>query len=288
MAKRYFWLKLKEDFFDERHVKALRRLPQGDSLVIVYLKMQLKSLKTEGIIPYEGFLPDSVAELAMALDEDENVVRLAVEALIKFRVIERWDNDALYMTALQRLIGSESDSAERVRRHRELKNDRKLLQCNAAVTSGNALETSCNTEIEIEIDIEREKEKEKREKNRADAPDGLAALSPFDEDSFSPKKGKAQKHKYGEYKNVLLTDEELDKLKSEFPDWQRRIDTLSEYIASKGVKYKSHYVTIKSWARRDAAGERKGQERQYHEKRPEERDYAGMVNPDGTWNRDFF
>lgn len=50
--KRYYWLKLKEDFFDEKYIKALRKLPQGDSQVIVYLKMQLKSLKTEGIINY--------------------------------------------------------------------------------------------------------------------------------------------------------------------------------------------------------------------------------------------
>ena len=67
MAKRYYWLKLSEDFFSETCIKALRRLPSGDSLVIVYLKMQLKSLKTEGLLKYCGLLPDSTAELAMAL-----------------------------------------------------------------------------------------------------------------------------------------------------------------------------------------------------------------------------
>ncbi len=93
--KRYFWLKLKEDFFDEKYIKALRKLPQGDSQVIVYLKMQLKSLKTEGIISYEGILPDCVSELALAIDEDENVVKLTVEALIRFGVVERLENDTL-------------------------------------------------------------------------------------------------------------------------------------------------------------------------------------------------
>lgn len=66
-----------------------------------------------------------------------------------------------------------------------------------------------------------------------------------------PKKEKPVKHKYGEYKNVLLTDEELEKLKDKFPDWQDRIERLSLYIESKGAKYKSHYATILSWARRD-------------------------------------
>ena len=52
-SKRYYWLKLRENFFDEKYIKALRRLPDGDALCIVYLKMQLKSLQTEGIINYE-------------------------------------------------------------------------------------------------------------------------------------------------------------------------------------------------------------------------------------------
>lgn len=61
---------------------------------------------------------------------------------------------------------------------------------------------------------------------------------------------KAVKKKYGEYQNVRLTDDELAKLKQEFPlDWNDRIERLSEYIASKGDKYKSHLATIRSWNR---------------------------------------
>ena len=60
------------------------------------------------------------------------------------------------------------------------------------------------------------------------------------------------KHKHGEYNNVLLTDDELTKLQAEFPsDLQARIDKLSEYIESTGKAYKSHYATIRSWAKRD-------------------------------------
>lgn len=159
-SKRYYWLKLKDDFFDEKYIKALRRLPQGDSLVIVYLKMQLKSLKTEGIIKYEGILPDCIEELAMALDEDENIVKLSVEALIRFGAVERWENDTLYMTALQNLIGSETQGAERVRRHRALKaQEKKALQCNGGVTE-------CNTDIEIDRDIDIEKREKSESKKK--------------------------------------------------------------------------------------------------------------------------
>ena len=60
------------------------------------------------------------------------------------------------------------------------------------------------------------------------------------------------RHRYGQYQNVLLSDEEMDKLKNEFPnDYQSRIERLSEYMASTGKIYKNHLATIRSWARRD-------------------------------------
>lgn len=77
------------------------------------------------------------------------------------------------------------------------------------------------------------------------APDELAHNpSPLKKGKNTSEKPKTCKHKYGEYQNVLLSDGELDKLKNRFPDYQERIERLSGYIASKGVKYKSHYATI--------------------------------------------
>lgn len=69
---------------------------------------------------------------------------------------------------------------------------------------------------------------------------------------FIKKLMKETKHKYGEYKNVLLTDEELQKLKTEYSDYEERIERLSSYVASTGKAYKSHYATIRNWARKDA------------------------------------
>lgn len=70
---------------------------------------------------------------------------------------------------------------------------------------------------------------------------------------------KPTRHKYGSYKNVLLSDEEYTKLTEEFPhDYSARIERLSEYIASTGKSYKSHLATIRSWARKDAEKQSKG------------------------------
>ena len=72
-----------------------------------------------------------------------------------------------------------------------------------------------------------------------------------DEPPISPPKNREERHKYGEYKNVLLSDEELERLQKELPDWQNMVERLSEYIASSGKKYKSHYATLRSWNRRE-------------------------------------
>lgn len=70
---------------------------------------------------------------------------------------------------------------------------------------------------------------------------------------ISEKGNKETRHKYGEYKNVLLSDTDLEKLKSEFPtDWETRIEKLSCYMESTGKSYKNHLATIRNWARRNA------------------------------------
>lgn len=83
--------------------------------------------------------------------------------------------------------------------------------------------------------------------------DSIEDISGSDEPEPAPaKKSKPVKHKYGEYKNVLLTDDELEKLKAEYSDYEERIERLSSYVASTGKPYKSHYATIRNWARKDA------------------------------------
>ena len=72
------------------------------------------------------------------------------------------------------------------------------------------------------------------------------------EEAAPPPSTKTVRHKYGAYKNVLLTDEDYAKLQAEFPhDYSERIERLSEYIASTGKSYKNHLATIRSWARKD-------------------------------------
>ena len=71
MAKRYYWLKLKADWFSDKRIKKLRSIAGGDTHTIIYLKMMLLSLKDEGKLYFEGVEDNFASEIALALDDDE-------------------------------------------------------------------------------------------------------------------------------------------------------------------------------------------------------------------------
>lgn len=125
-SKRFFWLKLQEDFFQQKAMKKLRRMERGEALTIIYLKMQLASLRNGGVIAFEGLGDSLTEELSLQLDESENDVCATVEFLMKCGLMEQIESTDTYM--LPRAIqntGSESDSAARMRALR----DRKTSQC---------------------------------------------------------------------------------------------------------------------------------------------------------------
>ena len=226
--RRYYWLKLKEDFFTDKRIKRLRRISGGDTYTIIYLKLLLLSLKNSGKLYYDGVETDFIKELALTIDETEDDVMVTVNYLVAQNLMEIIvENDEYFLTEIPNLIGSETASTRRSRKSRAYRENQKVLQCNTNATLGNLLQQNCNTEIEKEIDIELEKEGERKKQS---LPPTL----------------------YGEYKNIRLTDEEYQRLTDKL---QGRTDTmiekLSRYIKSSGKIYQDHYVTILNWYEQD-------------------------------------
>ena len=227
--KRYYWLKLNENFFEDDTIQWIEEQENGKDYVIFYLKLCLKSLKDDGrLIRYVGerLMPYDVKALSRLTNTSPDTVAVAMKTFSEIGLVEMLETGELYMKQINEMIGSETEVAKRVRKHRAKQTlinqeKNKMLHCNTEVTK-------CNTEIEIDKEIDNEKE-----------------LS-------SGKPTKPVRHKYGTYSKVLLSDEDMEKLKKEFPnDLDERIERLDEYIASTGKKYKSHLATIRSWARRD-------------------------------------
>ena len=157
MAKQYYWLQLKEDFFRQKEIKLLRKIAGGDTYTIIYLKMMLMSLKDEGKILYEGVGSNLAEEIALEIDEDVENVQITINYLMGKNLLVTSSEYEGFLSDVPNLIGSESDSARRVRKHRQIKKaEEKKLQCNAETLQRNTEVTNGNTEIEIDIEIEKE------------------------------------------------------------------------------------------------------------------------------------
>lgn len=122
----------------------MRKLPGGEEITIIYLKIMLVSLADDGNIYFEGLADDLAEELSLLIDEDAEAVRMALIFLEQKKLLTTSDNYQYNLEQVPELIGSETASTRRARKHRESK---KALQCNTHATKRNG-------EIDIEIDKE--------------------------------------------------------------------------------------------------------------------------------------
>ncbi len=152
--KRYYWLKLQEDFFSSLRIKKLRKIAGGDTYTIIYLKMQLMAIRNGGILKYRGFEKSFAEELALDMDEDVENVVVTLQYLLACGLIETSDNIEYLLPFAALNTGSEGSGAKRVREFRERQ---KALQGNADVTPMKQL---CNGEKEIDTEIEGELKKD--------------------------------------------------------------------------------------------------------------------------------
>ena len=229
------WIKITTDMFDNRKIKHLRRLPEGNSIVLIWVMLLTMAgrCNSGGMIFLTENIPYTPKMLADELDFEENTVILALEALDRLGMIVT--NNGYFTVAgwneHQNIEGM--DKIREQNRLRKQRYDAKQKALPASNVTSNVTVTQSNA-TDIDKDIEKEREEEKEELSKDNS------------------KKKPTKHKYGEYSNVLLSDADMEKLKAEFPDWQARIERLSSYMASTGKSYKNHLATIRNWARKDA------------------------------------
>ena len=225
--RKYYYLKLKENYFDDDSIVLLESMQDGVLYSNILLKLYLKSLKHGGRLQLDEDIPYTAQMIATITRQQFGTVERALQIFLKLGLVEVLDSGTFYMSNIELLIGQSSTEAERKRAAR-LQN--KALS--ALRTSGGHLSDIRPPEIEIElekeIEIKREIEKVRPETGR---------LS----------------HAYGRYQNVFLTDEEQADLQDSFPAvWEQYIEKLSEYMASTGKRYQSHAATIRRWAGEDA------------------------------------
>ena len=218
--RKYYYLKLKENYFDDDSIVLLESMQDGVLYSNILLKLYLKSLKHGGRLQLDEDIPYTAQMIATITRQQIGTVERALQIFLKLGLVEVLDSGTFYMSNIELLIGQSSTEAERKRAAR-LQN--KALS--APRTKVGHLSDIRPPEIELEKEIEIKREIEK----------GCSARA------------------YGRYQNVFLTDEEMADLQASFPTvWGQYIEKLSEYMASTGKRYQSHAATIRRWAGEDA------------------------------------
>lgn len=153
--KRYFWLRLYDDFFGSFRIKKLRKMAGGDTYVIIYLKMQLKAMKTDGVLQYRGLGTDFVDELAIDIDEEPDDVRVTLLYLLSCGLAETNDQKTFFFPFSVANTGSETSSAQRMR---EARRKAKEIPENNVRTLCEHRYGEIEKEKELDTDTEIEKE----------------------------------------------------------------------------------------------------------------------------------
>lgn len=208
--KRYYWLKLKVDFFNDLRIKKLRKIAGGDTYSIIYLKMLLSSLENDGYIYHEGVEPDFNEEIALKIDEDSDNVAVTTAYLIAHNLIEYSGKEGcFYFNDIDDVTGSETASTRRSRVSRSRNRDSKVLQCNKNAT----------TEIEI-----RDRDRDRVKSTKPLCNDTIKKVSNTENNTFKKLDELEQKNNSNSkseiHKNIIKAWNKI----SELPDLVRITD----------------------------------------------------------------
>ena len=229
------WIKIVTDVFDDEKILMIETMPECDTIIVIWFKLLcLAGKQNNSGVFMMGQMPYTDEMFAAIFRRSINSIRLAMNTFERFGMIEivrdtvtipNWNKH-------QSLDAYE----KRKERDRLYQAERRAAQRALAEKSSDMSSDASSDIAPLDKDIDKDIDKDK------------------DINIISGKKAgkKPVKHKHGEYNNVLLTDDEFEKLQEEYPDYVERIDRLSSYIASTGKAYKSHYATIRNWARKDA------------------------------------
>lgn len=161
--KKYFFLKLKENFFDTDEMIILESMPDGYLYSNILLKLYLRSLKYDGRLMFNERIPFNSTMLAQVTRHSVGVIEKAMKVFQELGLIEILDNGAIYMLDIQNFIGKSSTEADRVREYR------KMIENEKTCTNVQLLYDKSTPELEKEKEKEKEQDPEQEQEKKNDA-----------------------------------------------------------------------------------------------------------------------
>lgn len=181
--KRYFWLQLKEDFFDDDTMAYIEDQPNGKEYALIYLKMCLKSLKLDGYLKRvvgNTIIPYDIPTLAKLVNSNVDTVRVAMKMFEQIGLINILDGGEIYINQIEEMIGSETEAAKQKRLERAKTDNATLSQDSRKnVTQSKSKSKSKSKSLEIEKDIEKQPETSYQKLVAVFEKNGFGTISPI-------------------------------------------------------------------------------------------------------------
>lgn len=245
-GKKFYWLKLKRDFFKRHDIRIIEEMPNGKDYVLFYLKLLLESIDHEGSLRFSDTIPYNEQMLSVITNTNVDIVRSAMKLFVELHLIDVLDDQTIFMGEVEKMIGSESWSAERVRRFRQ---KQQALLCNADVTSCNEeKEIEKEKDIDIDLEIERENDSSSVQPTHTDFDEFSTEISTGEDKMRRPLGGELGKGV------VLLSEAQMDDLlqKLSLEEFDYYVGVVADCILKgKQYKRKTHYQAILDMAMAD-------------------------------------
>jgi predicted phage replisome organizer len=237
--KKYYWLKLKRDFFKRHDIRIVESMPNGKDYILFYLKLLLESIDHEGTLRFSETIPYNEEMLSVVTDTNIDTVRSAMKLFLELNMMTVFDDQTIYMNEVNNLIGSavDNDNANRVRRCREKQKSLALQNVTVNVTKCNESKSK-----------DKEKHKDIDKEVVAEADETASTTATATEDTLKVVVGTLGKGV------VYLTDRQLGDLMDRLglDAFNRYVDRLATWIIDNNAYVKSHYDTILKWYEEDS------------------------------------
>ena len=181
--KKYYWLKLKKDFFKRHDIQIIENMPNGKDYVLFYLKLLVESVDHNGGLRFNETIPYNEQMLATITNTNIDTVSKAMELFRSLGMVEILDDQTIYMNEVSKMLGAETYWAEKKREQRQkaklnLSETPQIGHCPSEVQTVQVM-SKVEKEIDIELDKDIEKEKDKKKKKKPANADFTSLISSY-------------------------------------------------------------------------------------------------------------
>jgi len=236
-SKKYYWLKLKRDFFKRHDIRIIEEMQNGKDYILFYLKLLLESIDHEGNLRFSDAIPYNEQMLSVVTNTNVDIVKAAMDLFLKLGMIEIFDDETIYMNEVEKLIGSETTDAEKKRLQRAKRDNVGTMSLECPQSVPQSKRKSKEKDLDIDVVVE--------DGNGNDTENVENSVENSTLEFMGGTLGKGVVLLSEAQRNALLDELGLDA-------FNHYISRLADFIIKNDASVGNHYETIRKWAKEDS------------------------------------